>query len=116
MLSQHPSHMRNRYVYQFGVLCCSGFCITGADDNIVVHEVAFSLTSLVSFAQENLCSWLLEPDCNDQYSVIHAGGEKVSVFTNTPTEPIMVKERPVGAHNFSTPSNSYPRSSFLKTS
>lgn len=45
--------------------------------------------------QENLRSWLLDPDCNDQYSVIHAGGEKVSILLNSPAEPAVVKERSV---------------------
>ena len=40
-------------------------------------------------------SWLLDPDCNDQYSVIHGGGEKVDIFLNTSTEPILLKERSV---------------------
>lgn len=43
----------------------------------------------------NLRSWLLDGDCNDQYSVIHAGGDKVDIFVNTSTEPILVKGRPV---------------------
>lgn len=42
----------------------------------------------------NLRSWLLDGDCNDQYSVIHAGGDKVDIFVNTSTEPILVKGRP----------------------
>ncbi|EDO38554.1 predicted protein, partial [Nematostella vectensis] len=43
--------------------------------------------------QENLRSWLLDPDCNDQYSVIHSAGDKLSIFSNTPQEPILVRER-----------------------
>lgn len=43
--------------------------------------------------QENYCSWLQDQDCNDQYSVIHAGGEKVSILWNTPQESSLVKER-----------------------
>ncbi|XP_031556262.1 eukaryotic translation initiation factor 3 subunit B-like [Actinia tenebrosa] len=42
--------------------------------------------------QENLRSWLQDPDCNDQYSVIH--GDKTSILWNSSQEPMMVKERP----------------------
>ncbi|XP_065899140.1 eukaryotic translation initiation factor 3 subunit B-like [Dysidea avara] len=41
----------------------------------------------------NLWSWLLNPDCHDQYSVIHNAGATVSVFTNTNTEPKLVMTR-----------------------
>lgn len=41
----------------------------------------------------NLQSWLLEADSNDQYSVIHAGGEKVVVLSNGATSPSLVKKR-----------------------
>ena len=47
--------------------------------------------------QENLRSWLLDPDCNDQYSVIHGGGDKVAIMWNTPQEPILSKERMVSS-------------------
>lgn len=50
--------------------------------------------------QENLRSWLLDPDCNDQYSVIHGGGDKVAIMWNTPQEPILSKERTVCCHDF----------------
>ena len=43
-------------------------------------------------------SWLLDADCNDQYSVIHGGGEKVDIFLNTSTEPVLLKGRPVSKH------------------
>lgn len=43
--------------------------------------------------QENLRSWLLDQDCNDQYSLIHGGGDKVAIMWNTQQEPILSKER-----------------------
>ncbi|KAK2557121.1 Eukaryotic translation initiation factor 3 subunit B [Acropora cervicornis] len=43
--------------------------------------------------QENLRSWLLDEDCNDQYSLIHGGGDKVAIMWNTPQEPTLSKER-----------------------
>ena len=49
--------------------------------------------------QENLRSWLLDPDCNDQYSVIHGGGDKVGIMWNTHQEPILSKERMVSVYN-----------------
>ena len=45
--------------------------------------------------QEDLRSWLLDPDCNDEYSVIHSGGEKVSILWNTPQESVLIRERAV---------------------
>lgn len=41
----------------------------------------------------NLKSWLLEPDANDQYSVIHAGGERVVILQNGITAPSPIKQR-----------------------
>lgn len=38
---------------------------------------------------------MLDPDGNDQYSVIHAGGEKVVVLLNGPSAPSLVKKRDV---------------------
>ena len=52
--------------------------------------------------QGNLHSWLLDADCNDQFSVIHGGGEKVDIFLNTSTEPVLVKGRPVRSSYFLT--------------
>lgn len=43
--------------------------------------------------QENLRAWLLDQDCNDQYSVIHGGGDKVAIMWNTIQESILCKER-----------------------
>jgi translation initiation factor 3 subunit B len=40
-----------------------------------------------------LRSWLEDPDCNDQYSVIYEAGEKVAVFWNSVPEPTLVQER-----------------------
>ena len=51
--------------------------------------------------QENLRSWLLDQDCNDQYSVIHGGGDKVGIMWNTPQEPILAKERMVSFYPYS---------------
>ena len=47
------------------------------------------------YVQGNLWSWLFNPDCQDQYSVIHNAGSIVSVFTNTNTEPKLVMKREV---------------------
>jgi len=43
--------------------------------------------------QGNLRQWLLEPDAADQFSVIHAGGEKVSIFTNNIPDAVEVQSR-----------------------
>ncbi|XP_062507471.1 eukaryotic translation initiation factor 3 subunit B-like [Corticium candelabrum] len=43
--------------------------------------------------QENLRSWLLNPDCHDQYAVIYSQGDKTAVCWNTNTEPIIVISR-----------------------
>lgn len=40
-------------------------------------------------------SWLLEPDGNDQYSVIHAAGEKVVILQNGLVAPTLIKKREV---------------------
>ena len=50
---------------------------------------------MFSLLKGNLRSWLLDGDCNDQYSVIHSGGDTVDIFLNSSTEPILVKERQV---------------------
>ncbi|KAK3754435.1 hypothetical protein QZH41_009220 [Actinostola sp. cb2023] len=60
--------------------------------------------------QENLHSWLLDPDCNDQYSVIH--GEKTSILWNSPQEPMMVKERPNWTETYTLWS---PKGTYLAT-
>lgn len=41
----------------------------------------------------NQSDWLLDPDSIDQYSVIHDGGNRVSVFSNTLPEPTTVQSR-----------------------
>ncbi|KAK2161522.1 hypothetical protein LSH36_115g06038 [Paralvinella palmiformis] len=41
----------------------------------------------------NLRNWLLDRSCHDQYSVIFEGGEKTSIFLNTPVEPTVVEDR-----------------------
>lgn len=47
------------------------------------------------FFKGNLQSWLLEPDGNDQYSVIHAAGEKVVILQNGLVAPTLIKKREV---------------------
>jgi len=37
--------------------------------------------------------WLQDPDCYDQYSVLHDGGEVTTVFLNSTPEPTLLKER-----------------------
>jgi len=44
--------------------------------------------------QGNLKSWLLDKDCNDQYSVIYAGGQQVAIFQNKRNGPELIKSRP----------------------
>ena len=44
--------------------------------------------------QDNLRSWLLESDAADQFSVIHKGGEEVSVFVNNNPDPVEIQTRP----------------------
>lgn len=43
--------------------------------------------------QGNLKSWLLEPDANDQFSVVYSGGEKVGIFANSKPEATEVESR-----------------------
>jgi len=44
--------------------------------------------------QGNLRSWLLDAEAADQFSVIHKGGEEVSIFSNNKTEPLEIQTRP----------------------
>jgi len=44
--------------------------------------------------QGNLRSWLQDAEANDQYSVIHKGGEEVTIFANHNPEPLEVQTRP----------------------
>lgn len=41
----------------------------------------------------NLRSWLLNPDCYDQYSVLSDDGGLVTIYLNTPHDPVVLKER-----------------------
>ncbi|XP_065659652.1 eukaryotic translation initiation factor 3 subunit B isoform X2 [Hydra vulgaris] len=41
----------------------------------------------------NLKSWLLEPDSNDQYSMMTGNGERVVILQNGPTAPTVIKQR-----------------------
>merc|ERR1712168_1621487 len=41
----------------------------------------------------NLHSWLLDPHCYDQYSVIYENGARTAIFTNQHSEPALVEER-----------------------
>lgn len=41
----------------------------------------------------NLRSWLLNNESYDQFSVIYEGGEKTSIFSNTPNQPALIEER-----------------------
>ena len=50
---------------------------------------------MLFFVQGNLKSWLLDKDCNDQYSVIYAGGQQVAIFQNKRNGPELIKSRPV---------------------
>ena len=43
--------------------------------------------------QGNLKSWLLEPDANDQFSVVFQGGEKVGIYCNTKPEATEMESR-----------------------
>merc|ERR1712117_82921 len=43
--------------------------------------------------QGNLKSWLLEPDANDQFSVVFQGGEKVGIYCNTNPEATEMESR-----------------------
>lgn len=42
----------------------------------------------------NLRSWLLDPEGNDQYSVIHKSGEEVTIFSNTQPDGREIQSRP----------------------
>merc|ERR1719369_59377 len=44
--------------------------------------------------QGNLRSWLLDSEAADQFSVIHGGGEQVSIYSNSVPDPIEVQTRP----------------------
>merc|ERR1719369_2236106 len=44
--------------------------------------------------QGNLRSWLLDSEAADQFSVIHSGGEQVSIYSNSVPDPIEVQTRP----------------------
>ncbi|ESN92191.1 hypothetical protein HELRODRAFT_157973 [Helobdella robusta] len=41
----------------------------------------------------NLYSWLLNPHCYDQFSVIYEGGETTALYLNTPSEPQCLEMR-----------------------
>ncbi|XP_071493342.1 eukaryotic translation initiation factor 3 subunit B-like [Diadema antillarum] len=41
----------------------------------------------------NMRNWLLDKDCNDQYSVISDAGETTAILLNSKTEAIVVEER-----------------------
>ena len=43
--------------------------------------------------QGNLKHWLLDADANDQYSILHDGGDKVSIFSNTKSGALELKSR-----------------------
>ena len=60
-----------------------------------LYKVGLILRFICIIMQGNLWSWLFNPDCQDQYSVIHNAGSVVSVFTNTNTEPKLVMKREV---------------------
>ena len=53
------------------------------------------LALVSSLSKENWRSWLLDQDCNDQYSLIHGGGDKVAIMWNSLQEPTLCKERMV---------------------
>merc|ERR1719187_2633631 len=44
--------------------------------------------------QGNLRSWLLDSEAADQFSVIHGGGEQVSIYSNSVPDPIEIQTRP----------------------
>lgn len=58
----------------------------------------------------NLLSWLLDPDCNDQYSVI--AGERVVILQHSGTSPSLVKKRDNWTDTFVVWS---PRGTYLST-
>ncbi len=43
--------------------------------------------------QGNLKNWLLEPDANDQFSLVYEGGNKVAIYSNTKPEPTELEGR-----------------------
>ena len=64
--------------------------------SVTVHYVcSFILISSFLIYQGNLRSWLQDPDCYDQFSVIYDGGEKTAIFANNSSEPAVVEERAV---------------------
>lgn len=50
--------------------------------------------------QGNLRDWLLEPDAADQFSVIHDGGEMVTIYSNGIPDPVEVETRPRWTETF----------------
>ncbi|XP_071813465.1 eukaryotic translation initiation factor 3 subunit B-like [Apostichopus japonicus] len=60
----------------------------------------------------NLKTWLMDPDCHDQYSVIYDGGETTAIFKNTPSEGVLVEARKRWTETFVRWS---PLGSFLAT-
>ena len=44
--------------------------------------------------QGNLRGWLMDAEAADQYSVIHSGGEQVSIYSNSIPDAIEVQTRP----------------------
>ena len=44
--------------------------------------------------QGNLRAWLQETEAADQFSVIHKGGEEVSIFSNSNPDPVEIQTRP----------------------
>lgn len=41
----------------------------------------------------NLRSWLLNPDSYDQYSVLSDDGAQVTIYLNTPHDPVVLRDR-----------------------
>ena len=44
--------------------------------------------------QGNLRAWLQDTEAADQFSVIHKGGEEVSIFSNSNPDPVEIQTRP----------------------
>ncbi|GAB6032742.1 Eif3-s9p [Chamberlinius hualienensis] len=42
----------------------------------------------------NLHSFLLDPDCFDQFSIIYEGGEKTAIWLNCSPDPVILEDRP----------------------
>ena len=64
-----------------------------------------ALHAKLSFiSQGNLKSWLLDKDCNDNYSVIYAGGQQTAIFQNKRNGPELLKSRNVSTHMIYMPS------------